>query len=989
MLAIHVLGGLTIEKDGEPKRLTARVDEAILVYLMAHPNPIPREKLIDLLWQNSDPKQANNNFRSALSRVRRLAGDYLTVTRQAVGFDHGLPYFYDAAQFENMLNKIMVQADPMQDLANTAVSELIEAIDLYRGEFLAGFEVRGSSPEFEAWRLVEQERLRALASTGLQQLIRHARRQGQWRSGLQFAAQLLQLDPLNETAHTLKMELHLRNRERTAALKQYQRCQQILMDELGIEPLPATQKLGQRLRTATPQISQLPVDPSPLVGRSAEISTLVTMLLAPEKRLVTLTGIGGIGKTRVALATARYFNGRLLHGVIFVSLIGIEQPERLALRLVDALGIDEQLLASGELSPDEVIVNHLRERECLLVLDNYEPLLAHPKATRLVETLLQQAPEVRLLITSRESLQLYEETVILLDGLHVSAPKLFTQHAAQVRGESLPEDQTAQIETLCQLLANVPLAVELAAGQTRTDTVSNITARIEETLDALQTTFRNLPPRQRSLRAAFNYSWELLAPTQQVQLAQLVLFEGDFDDEAASALGVEYDALTSLVTKSLVQAQPKRRFLLHPLIREFANEELRGAERNDTARQFCDHFAKTFTHWSKALGRNLTNEALAAWRLDSANVVQAWRLAINERYALALLRLNTPLGKFHDWRNWYQAAETLYTDAANALVDWREGDGQELEAYGDILLRQAWFIYVQGRIREALGLMSDLEPLLVRGGDAQSIEIWRRAFLQMTLKAGEYGRAQTLANDLLASSDPTRDPESHANRLYDSFHLFTATGDYGRATELIHEAHEIFTELGDTRREQMCRYALGNLARSQGNYVEAIEILRDCLAARSGLGDAKSIANTQATLADALCASGGLDEAQSLAASACDVYAELDDEIGWPYPLNVLGNVARTRGNKATALAYYGQAMQMAVAKDRQMKVIELLLDWLLLMEDELDAAFFFGGLRTILESDLAEYEHRQMAQKHLERRGASLDETAVSLSILLERFEN
>ena len=987
MLAIKTLGGFTIEMDGQRKRLTARVDEALLIYLIAHNDPIPRDTLTDLLWQKSDPQQASHNFRSALSRVRRVVGEYLTVTRQTVGFDHKQPHYFDVAHFEAVLGAYIPHLEQPHGIDDPTAQQLATAMELYRGDFLAGFRVRGSSAEFDSWRLLMQERLHTLASNALQQLTQHALDSGQWTSGIQYAAQLVRLDPLNETAHQLKMRLHVRDRDRSAALQQYETCRRILADELNVEPLPSTQQLAERLRTATPQAQNLPIDPSPLVGRATDIKRIVTALFAANARLVTLTGIGGIGKTRVALATARYLNGRLSDGVYFVSLIGHDNPDRMALAIADALEIGDQLTANSQQSIDELIANHLRERECLLVLDNYEPLLNHPDATRLIELLLQQAPDVRLLVTSRESLQLYEETVIALDGLQTSAATLFTQQAMRIRGHPLPDKDGEQIVHICNLLAGVPLAIELAAGQTRTEDVTTIAEHIAETLDALQTTLRNMPPRHRSLRAAFDYSWALLSESLRMQLAQLVLFATDFDVNAAQAVGVDLASLNTLVSKSLLQPKPNNRFALHPLIREFVDEKLQGDKRTKTTHQFCDYFAQTFTHWAKALGRNLSTEALNAWQLDNANVVRAWHLAIDARDAQTLLRLNTPLGRFHDWRNWYAAAETLYTDAAEALSGWRNSEGKKVEAYGDILLRQAWFVYVQGRINEAIGLMEQAESIIQRGGDQLSLGIWRRTFLQMILKAGDYKRAQSLTNTLLANSDPTDDPENHANRLFDSFHVFTATGDYERAGELLNEALEIFEELGDTRRVQMCRYALGNLARSQGDYEQAIPLLRDCLTARLELGDSKSIANTQGTLADALVAVGELDEAQQMAEAACEIYAELNDQIGWPYPLNVLGNVARARGEKETALAYYRQALTMAVATNRQMKVAELVLDWLLLLEDELDRDFFLGGLVTIANSDLAEAEHQTLAQQQLDCRTSAPYPAAVPLSELQKKM--
>lgn len=987
MLKIKALGGLTIEVEGQRKRLTARVDEALLVYLIAHTDPIPRDTLIDLLWHNSAPKQANHNFRAALSRVRRVAGDYLTVTRQTVAFDHSRPHYFDVAHFEAALSPLTGHTRrPHRTDAPTA-ERLAAAITLYQGDFLAGFAVRSSSAEFDSWRLLAQERLHTLASSALQYLTRHALHHAQWTRGVRYAAQLVRIDPLNEMAHQLKMRLHLRNRDRAAALKQYAACRQTLMEELGVEPLRSTQQLAERLRTATPDAHNLPADPSPLVGRSDEITAILATLLAPDTRLVTLTGIGGIGKTRLALAAARRLVGRLCHGVIFVSLIGVDHPDRLTTAVAGALEIDDRLAPGSKQTPDEIIADYLATRECLLLLDNYELLLRHPAATRLVERVLQRAPDVRLLITSRESLRLYEETVIALNGLQKDAADLFAQHAARIRGKPLPAAAATQVDRICDMLAGTPLALELAAGQTQTETVAAIAAQIAETLDALQTRLRNLPPRQRSLGAAFDYSWGLLSESLQAQLARLALFVGDFDGDAAQAVGVLPASLPDLVGKSLLQPQPDGRYALHPLIREFVNEKLLPPQRDDVATAFSQHYAATFGRWAQAIGRGEVEQSLAAWRRDHANLAQAWRLAVAAEEVALVVSLNYPLGLFHHWRNWYRAAELLYAEAVDALSGWGHADGERAAAYGYVLVRHAWFVFVQGKINEAIDLMEAARPVIEQSEDASLRDLWRRNLVQKVIKAGDYRRAQTLVDDLLADSDPAHDPAAHANRLFNSFHVFTATGDYERAAAMVGEALEIFEELGDTSRVLLCRYALGNIARARGDHECAVALLRPCLAARLELGDRRSIANTQSTLADALCGLGELDEAQQLAEAACETYAELNDKIGWPYPLNVLGNVARARGDRETAVTHYRTALEMALETDRQMKAAELLLDWLLLMEDKLERDFFLGGLATIVGLEAAEYEHRRLAQQHLDRCASPPYPPAIPLSILTERM--
>ena len=982
MLQLKALGGLTFELDSEHVQFTARVDEALLAYLIAQNRPIPRDQLTDLLWQNSDPQQANNNFRSALSRLRKRVGDYLIVTRQTVAFDTTQPHRFDVTQFEAALVELRPLLDSATGLNADQQAALTEAIGLYQGEFLAGFVVKGSSAEFDAWVLFMQERLRILASAGLTYLTQHATHNGAITTGLTYASQLVQLDPLNESAHQLKMRLHLRNRDRSAALKQYAQCQQLLADELATEPLASTSNFFQQLQNATPDANNLPRDPSPFIGRVTLVQDVVTQLFADDRRLITVTGIGGIGKTRLALTVARHFVGRLLHGAYYVPLVGVHDPAGAAQVLASVLG----LVLDGVDSAEKTITDHLHKRECLLLFDNYEPLLSHPDGTALLEQLLLKAPAVRLLITSRETLSLYEESVIQLDGLTTEAPTLFTQHATRISANT--QAVTApQITHLCTLLHGVPLAIELAAGNLQTHDLATIIERISTSLDTLQTTMRNVPPRQRSLRAVFDYSFQLLTETQQDSLARLALFVDSFHEDAASAIGVSTATLHALISKSLLQPQPENRYVLHPLIREFANEQLHEPGRSNLQQVFAEHYGNTFERWSGLMDRGQIQDSLAAWQLDHANVVQAWRWAIKLRHLALVQQLELPIGSFHRWRNWYVSAEILYAHAAEQLADWGNDSGQPAQILGKILERYAYFAFVQGRFDDAIKRMQDALPVIERGGDTVSPGLWRRDMVQILTKAGDYAAARKLVSDFVATSDPATDPAAHANLLINSSHVFKDSGDYKRCDAMLNEARLIFEELGDTRRILMCQYALANSARANGEYARAIALFRDCLAARIDLGDTRAIANTQATLADALYNSGELDEARELAEAACEKYAEIDDKIGWPYPLNVLGNIARDRGDRAAALAHYQDALEMALAMKRQMKAAEVMLDWLLLMRDSLDRAVFVGGLVFLAGWHSAEAETRRLAQQALDKHATLPYPKAISPELLIQQM--
>jgi tetratricopeptide (TPR) repeat protein len=277
-------------------------------------------------------------------------------------------------------------------------------------------------------------------------------------------------------------------------------------------------------------------------------------------------------------------------------------------------------------------------------------------------------------------------------------------------------------------------------------------------------------------------------------------------------------ALQALAAKSLLQSLPDDRCALHPLIREFVDEKLQSPQREEVSAAFSRYYATAFGHWAQAIGRGSVTASLNAWRHDHHNLVQAWRLAVAARDGEQIERLNYPLGLFHHWRNWYAAAETIYGEAAAALSEWGEGEPEQAGVYGAVLVRHAWFVYMQGRITPAIALMEAAWPIVERSDDTSLRDMWQRNLVQMVIKAGDFSRAQALVEQMLAGSDPAQHPGAHANRLFNSSHVFAATGDYSRAEQMVGEALEIFEELQDTSRVLLCQYALGNIARAQGNY---------------------------------------------------------------------------------------------------------------------------------------------------------------------------
>ncbi len=335
-----------------------------------------------------------------------------------------------------------------------------------------------------------------------------------------------------------------------------------------------------------------PVLSSPFVGRLAELADIATLLTNPDCHLITLVGAGGIGKTRLALETAATLGDRFPDGAYFVPLQAAQSTASLVLAIGEALRF--QFFAGGE--PFEQISEFLAAKTLLLVLDNAEQLLDE---IAIISDLLANAPQLKILVTSRERLNLIEEWVYEVGGLNFphghngtaveeyGAVQLFVQNARRVQPTFSFAQEQAAIIRICALVQGMPLALELAAAWTRVLSCAEIAVEIEQGLDILQTSARNVPERHRSMRVVLNQSWEQLTAGEQQVLRQLALFRGGLTREAAAVVaGASLHTLSALVDKSwLYRSSATGRYDLHELVRQFGEERLAESGEADTVQR--------------------------------------------------------------------------------------------------------------------------------------------------------------------------------------------------------------------------------------------------------------------------------------------------------------------------------------------------------------------------------------------------------------------
>jgi predicted ATPase/class 3 adenylate cyclase len=436
------------------------------------------------------------------------------------------------------------------------------------------------------------------------------------------------------------------------------------------------------LKTIEAGMKNLPAASTSFVGRGSELDEIDRLLDAPDCRMLTLVGPGGAGKTRLALEAAARRINRYAHGVHFVPLVSVRSPEFVALAVAEAIQFSVDGTHSA-FSPQDQLLDYLSERSMLLVLDNFEHLI---DGSGLLSHIIERAPHVELLTTSRERLALQSEFVLDVHGLGLAgvdgtdpgALHLFRERATRVEPRFGIDDQRADVERICRLVDGLPLGIELAASWVSVLSCAEIAAEIERNLDFLATSMRDVPERHRSLRAAFDQSWRLLPDEQQSALARLSVLRGDFDRGAAVAVaGADLRLLSELVSKSLVRRPDFGRYELHELVRQYSSAKLTAESSDaviDTRESHARHYLGALcARRSELVGKGVV-QARDELRRDIANLRIAAEWAVTGWTDTEARDVLSALNAFFFAHNLLDGAETFGRLAVVATATGGETD---------------------------------------------------------------------------------------------------------------------------------------------------------------------------------------------------------------------------------------------------------------------------------------------------------------------------
>ncbi len=832
-----MLGPLEVVAEGRAIPLAAKQGRLLGALLVAGGRACSVDELVDAIWNGPPPASSRKLVQVYVSQIRKALPPAVDIVTHGGAYGIVLADgVLDAARFEALVDECRAARD--EGNARLASSLADRALGMWRGRAygdLADEEfARAESERLEELRQVAvEERLAARLALG-----RHAEVLGE---ALALAAE----HPYRERAHELAMLALYRAGRQADALAHYGAVRGRLDDELGLEPGPTLRDLQRRILRQDPEleaarafdVDRLPAAPNALIGRERELQELDALLAGHEHRLITLTGAGGSGKTRLALEAARRSTHGFSNGAVFVGLATLRDPALLVHEISNALAVDQQ---GGDAL--ETLAAALGSRELLVVLDNLEHL--REAAPAIVE-LVARAPRLTVLCTSRVVLHLTGERVYPVSPLGAEdATALFVTRAREGDPTFTVAGEATTIGAISERLDRLPLAIELAATRARVLTPTQLLARLDRRLPVLAVAPRDLPARQRTLRSTIEWSFDLLEPHEQELLESLSIFVGGFTLEAMEAVcrsGV--DELAALVDASLVQ-RARDRYTMLETIREFAAEMLEKSGRaSATARLHATYFE------SFGRGLELYPEAIEvrqAERYDLALAEKAnlraaleWSQENDARLGLELAVSLEQHWVSHDPLGGRRHLELLLGRAAERPPHRRARARRCLGGTTDVL----------GDVQQALSLYEESLALFAALDDEWEIVHLRHRLANCTLQLGHVPNARALYEENLVRARAGGFRFLEAEALGGLGWVAGTEGDLETAWQLTSEHVHVTRGVGWRWGETLGRIYLAELSLALGRFDAAEAEARTALVLARGLDDRQNTVRALALLA--------------------------------------------------------------------------------------------------------------------------------------------
>jgi DNA-binding SARP family transcriptional activator/predicted ATPase len=936
---INVCGHLKIsgpaQADHTPKR---RKEQALLAYLVLAGEAVARDTLLGLLWPELPDSEARNNLRVALSRLRRSLPEtnppLIRSNRSKIAF---LPHATVQVDV-HLLDALLAQSPTLVAVAAEQWRLLreLESCELLSGLYLDGCHA------FDEWLFVRREQLRIDLLQRLDLLVDLLASDKRHDTALAVARRQTATDPLRESAHRNIMRLLAENGDSLAALSHYEVFAAYIEEELGVLPSAETRALAEQIRRAMQRCDAEPAHAesaavrhnlhtalTTFFGRDAEVVALFELLVDPNIRLITLRGPGGIGKSRLATEFALQLINRpqpvdaRIELVSFVPLVGLSEAADIPAAVAAAVG-----LALRGQSPIEAQLNaFLQATPTLLILDNFEQLL---DGAHWLHRQLTTAPELRVIVTSREPLNILGEVSLELHGLDVptqstpahearafDASSLFLDRCRlQDRAFRVSRTNWPSIVQICRLVEGMPLSLELASTWIRDLSAAEIAAEIASNIDFLESESIGFAVHQRSLRGVFEQSWQRLSPPEQQAFAALAVMHGPFSREAAQAIsGASMTTLRQLRFKSLLRLEQSRHYTLHTLIRQFAAEKLNASGQHAVVEAaHAEWYLRLIAAYDDMLRTDQPAQMMQLLRDASDNIRAAWHHALAIRQTDLLCNAAKGLVSFHLSNGTPNFAYELLATTQAALDNPRDA--------ANVAARQtvAHMLVYEGNIKADCGDDAEALQLLTRGREQASALGLRHLSAEaayhlgrIALHRGDNVVAHRHFSEVLPVARETDDAHLTASALRDLGNIQRQRGDYQAFLDYLHQARAIYQRIGDQTHEHALLVWLGTYSSDLGRYWQGRQLLLEAQALQPQVGTAYTGANIIGGLGRNSELLGDYAGAVKLISLALNKLRQIGDSWRLISGLVHLGSALAANGSPADADTALAEALSLAV----------------------------------------------------------------------------
>ena len=904
MLKVRLLGGFEIRQDDKSVALTSRPAQSLLAYLILNVGtPHRREKLAGLLWPDSTEENARDYLRHGLWKLRKAiekkpskaaTNSYILTDDISVSFNPEAPYSLDAARIEQI------------DVECAPTDELMDALSLYEGELLPGF--------YDEWIVLEREHIQAVFEQKMECLLEALQKEARWNDILDWSERWNSFGQKPEAAYRFLMMAHAARGDMSKVAGTFERCTKSL-EEFGVEPSEQTRVLYENLKSgkenfeketpftpvAKPQKlepsarANLPVPLTSFIGREKEIIEVLSLL--EEKRLLTLTGSGGVGKTRLAIESANKVLSKYKDGVWWVDLVSLTDPLLVPQAVAKVLDVHE--------IPDqpviETLVEHFRTKQSLIVLNNCEHLVS--ACAQLADQLLSACAELKILTTSREALDILGETIWQVPSLTLpdvweeiepeslgdfESIRLFADRAQSVKsGFELSDQNGDAVMQICRRLSGMPLAIELAAARIKIMSTDEIALRLDDCFDLLTSGSRTALPRHQTLRATIDWSYDLLSEAEKTIFRRLSVFVGGFTLEAAESVAAGGDVsesqvielLGQLINKSLVTVEAssgdpdeETRYWMLETIREYAYEKLENDGGKVTIQ---DRHLAFFVNYAEEAERNTFGDKNVFW----------------------FMRLNKDI------------------DNIRAAVDW----SIESEKASEALRLVGALIFFRFQAGSPSGWQERLDKVLsMPGGQERTPERAKALYGISMLYWSDINPVDKTSElqEALAIGTHLGDKFIIAEALSNLGLFASLQDDFEQARSYLEQGLEIFNELGPAheRESSWPLIYLGDVAFTQDQFEEARKPYQKCANILREARDKISLALTVRRLGQVALHEGDYETAVAFCTESLKLNVKADDLRGTLACLSAITGITLARGQANAAAQLFGAVQALLSA---------------------------------------------------------------------------